>query len=198
MQVWLAEVWLAEVLMSNPNVLIVPGLNGSGPDHWQTRWEEERIDCARVEQVDWEDPDPLQWIARIDAAVAAMRAPVVLVAHSLGCLAVGAWATLSKSALDRPLGALMVAPCDPAQEGAVAGIRRFGLIARGRLPFPSMLVSSSNDPYASFARASRFASDWGCELVDAGEGGHLNAQSGLGSWHWGQGLLERMKTRLGR
>ncbi len=179
-----------------PHVLIVPGLNGSGPDHWQTRWEEERIDCRRVEQGDWADPDPLQWIARIEAAVATMRAPVVLVAHSLGCLAVGAWATLSRTAQEKQLGAMLVAPCDPAQEGALSSIRRFGQIARGRLPFPSVLVSSSNDPYASFGRASRFASDWGSELVDAGEAGHLNAQSQLGSWHWGQGLLDRMLVRL--
>ena len=179
-------------------VLIVPGLNGSGPDHWQTRWEEERIDCLRVEQADWRNPDPLDWIARIDAAVAGISGPVVFAAHSLGCLAVGAWGALSRRAADGRFGALLVAPCDPAQEGAVEGIRRFGLIARGRLPFPSVLVASSNDPYATFGRGSSFASEWGSELVDAGEGGHLNAQSGLGSWHWGQNLVDRMKARLGR
>jgi uncharacterized protein len=182
--------------MDNARVLIIPGLGGSGPDHWQTRWEEERVDCRRVEQDDWTDPEPLAWIGRIDAAVAAVSGPVVLVAHSLGCLAVGAWATLSKRARDTRLAALMVAPCDPAQEGAVDSIRRFSLIARGRLPFPSMLVVSTNDPYASFFRGARFASEWGSELIDAGEAGHLNAQSGLGSWRWGQMLLEKMKARL--
>ena len=183
--------------MSGARVLIVPGLNGSGPEHWQTHWEEERVDCARVEQTDWEDPDPLSWIGRIDAAVSVVSGPVVLVAHSLGCLAVGAWATLSTRGRRSRMAALMVAPCDPLQETACEGIRRFGLIARGRLPFPSVLVASSNDPYASFARGSRFASDWGSELIDAGEAGHLNAQSGLGSWLWGQRLLERLKSRLG-
>jgi predicted alpha/beta hydrolase family esterase len=180
------------------HVLIVPGLNGSGPDHWQTRWEEERVDCSRVEQANWDDPDPLSWIARIDAAVSAVSGPVVIAAHSLGCLAVGAWATLSTRARDSRIGALLVAPCDPAQEGACEGIRRFGLIARGRLPFPSILIASSNDPYISFGRGSRFASEWGSELIDAGEAGHINAQSQLGSWHWGQHLLDRMKTRLTR
>ena len=179
-------------------VLIVPGLNGSGPDHWQTRWLEERVDCMRIEQADWRNPDPLDWIARIDAAVVSISGPVVFAAHSLGCLAVGAWGALSRRASDGRIGALLVAPCDPAQERAVEGIRRFGLIARGRLPFPSILITSSNDPYATFGRGSRFASEWGSELIDAGEGGHLNAQSGLGSWPWGQNLLDRMKARLAR
>jgi uncharacterized protein len=179
--------------MANARVLIVPGIDGSGPDHWQTRWEEERVDCARVEQENWHDPDPLAWIGRIDAAVSAVSGPVVLVAHSL---AVGAWGALSKRARDSRLGAILVAPCDPAQEGAVDGIRRFALIGRGRLPFPSVLVASSNDPYASFGRGSRFAAEWGSELIDAGEAGHINAQSSLGSWVWGQRLLDRMKARL--
>jgi uncharacterized protein len=159
-------------MSAQATVLIVPGLNGSGPDHWQTRWEEERIDCVRVQQDDWQNPDPL------------------------GCIAVGAWATLSKSATDRRIEAMMVAPCDPVQEGAVDAIRRFGAIALGRLPFPSTLIASSNDPYASFSRGCRFASDWGSQLIDAGEGGHLNAQSGLGSWRWGQRILDRMVSRL--
>lgn len=116
--------------MANARVLIVPGINGSGPDHWQTRWEEERVDCARIEQENWHDPDPLAWIGRIDAAVSTVSGPVVLVAHSLGCLAVGAWGALSKRARDSRLGAILVAPCDPAQEGAADSIRRFGLIAR--------------------------------------------------------------------
>jgi uncharacterized protein len=183
-------------MSAQATVLIVPGLNGSGPDHWQTRWEEERIDCVRVQQDDWQSPDPLGWIARIDQAVATISGPVVIVAHSLGCIAVGAWATLSKRATDRRIEAMMVAPCDPVQEGAVDAIRRFGAIALGRLPFPSTLIASSNDPYASFSRGCRFASDWGSQLIDAGEGGHLNAQSGLGSWHWGQRILDRMVTRL--
>jgi predicted alpha/beta hydrolase family esterase len=65
-------------------LLIVPALNGSGSDHWQTRWQAERVDCLRVEQADWHDPDPLDWIARIDAAVAGISDPLVFVAHSPG------------------------------------------------------------------------------------------------------------------
>jgi len=178
------------------SVLIVPGLNGSGPDHWQTRWEEERLDCRRVQQADWGNPDPLDWIARIDSAVGAISGPVVIAAHSLGCLAVGAWGALSRRAAERPIEALLVAPCDPAQEGAHEPIRRFSLIARTRLPFPSTLVASSSDPYAGFGRLSAFARDWGSQLIDAGEVGHINAQSRLGSWRWGQDLVDRMKARL--
>jgi uncharacterized protein len=182
--------------MAAATVLIVPGLNGSGPDHWQTRWEEERIDCRRVQQANWENPDPLDWIGRIDQAVTAVSGPVVFVAHSLGCLAVGAWATLSRNASTRRIEAMMVAPCDPVQEGSTEPIRRFSLIARTRLPFPSTLIASSNDPYASFGRLCGFARDWGSQLVDAGESGHINAQSRLGSWRWGQDILDKALTRL--
>lgn len=177
-------------------ILMVPGLNGSGPDHWQSRWEQERLDCVRVEQADWADPDPLDWIGRIDSAVANISGPIVLVAHSLGCIAVGAWAMLSRNASEKRIEAMLVAPCDPVQEGAVDTIRRFGAIALGRLPFPSILVASSNDPYASFTRLARFSRDWGSQLVEVGEAGHLNAQSGLGSWQWGQRLVDKMVTRL--
>ena len=140
-------------------ILIIPGLNGSGLEHWQTLWEQERIDCLRIEQADWRNPDRIDWISRIDNAVAGISGPVVFAARSLGCLAVGARGALSRCATDGRFGALLVAPCDPTREGAVEGIRRFGMIARGRLPFPLVLVEGSNDPYASFGQGSRFASE---------------------------------------
>lgn len=111
-------------------VLIIPGLNGSGPEHWQTLREQERVDGLRIEQANWRNPDPLDWISRIDNAVAGICGPVVFAAHSLGCLAIGAWAAVSQRATDGRFGGLWVAPCDPSQEGTVEGIRRFGMRAR--------------------------------------------------------------------
>ena len=179
-------------------VLLVPGLGGSGPDHWQTHWQDERIDCQRVEQEDWHDPDPLRWVRRIDAAVGRAHVPVVLVAHSLGCIAVAAWASLSKRATRAPAEALLVAPCDPAQEGAAEAIRRFAGFARSRLPIPSTVVASSDDPYASISRAHVLAGYWGSSVIEAGESGHINAASRLGSWRWGQEILDRIVARLPR
>ena len=178
--------------MTQPHVLIVPGLNGSGPDHWQTVWEDERIDCTRIEQSSWVEPDPLLWMCKIDATIAAHSGPVVIVAHSLGCLAVAAWATLAQLDPKRAIAAMLVAPCDPGQESACEQIRRFGLIAKSRLPISSVLVASADDPYATFSRSSSFAALWGSRLVDAGEVGHINAKSNLGSWQWGQTILDQL------
>jgi uncharacterized protein len=178
--------------MMSHKVLIIPGLNGSGPDHWQSVWEDERLDCARVDQRDWDDPDPIDWLCRIEAAVKTPPVPTLLVAHSLGCLAVAAWAAVSRIDRDSPMAAMLVAPCGPSQIGASPAIQRFSKIADHRLAMPSLLVASTNDPFASFARTCKFASVWGSQLVEAGELGHINAQSNLGAWHWGQALLDRM------
>ena len=179
-------------------VLIIPGLGGSGPDHWQTRWEDERLDCERVVQSDWHNPDPLGWICTINAAVAKADCPVVLVAHSLGCLAVSAWATLSHIDPARPIGAMLVAPCDPCQMGADPKIARFSRVSQQRLPILSMLVASANDPYATLSRSGYFSSLWGSQLIEAGELGHINAQSNLGAWAWGQNILEKLIAKLAK
>ena len=177
--------------MAEHQVLIVPGLHGSGPDHWQTRWEEARVDCERIEQESWDDPDPLGWLMRIDRAVAKTGKPIVFVAHSLGCLAVAAWSIMARLNPRRPMAALLVAPCDPVQIGANEAIRRFALAAHSRIPLPSTLVASANDPYASFSRSCTLAREWGSDLIDAGELGHINAKSGIDSWRRGQRLLDR-------
>ena len=60
---------------------------------------------------------------------------------------------------------------------------------RGRLPFPSVLVGSRNDPYCGWERARGFAADWGAVFVDLGHAGHINAESGLGDWPQGHAFL---------
>lgn len=177
-------------------VLIIPGLGGSGPDHWQTRWEDERLDCQRVEQGDWHNPDPLGWICTIDAVINKADCPTIIVGHSLGCLAVSAWAALSRIDPKKPIAAMLVAPCDPCQMGAHPAIARFGEVSQRRLPIASVLVASANDPYATLARSGVFASQWGSQLIEAGELGHINAQSNLGEWRWGQNILETLIAKL--
>ena len=179
-------------------VLIIPGLGGSGPDHWQTRWEDERIDCQRVEQTDWHNPDPLGWICTIDAAIKKANCPTIIVAHSLGCLAASAWAALSRIDPEKPIAAMLVAPCDPRQMGAHPAIARFGEISQQRLPIASVLVASADDPYSTLARSGVFASHWGSRLIEAGELGHINAQSNLGEWRWGQNILETLIAKLAK
>jgi predicted alpha/beta hydrolase family esterase len=106
--------------------LIVPGLGGSGPDHWQTRWEEERADCVRVNLSHWDMPSRPTWVANLDAAILATSIGKVLVGHSLGCHAIAWWAAqASEEALGRVMAALFVAPPDVAQQGADHRLLRF-------------------------------------------------------------------------
>ena len=177
--------------MSVASVRIIPGLGGSGPDHWQSHWLRLRPECRRVEQEDWDNPDPERWVAALDAAVRAAPAPVVLVAHSLGCTLVGTWAA-SGGAVERVGGALLVAPCDPGQTDAPETLRRFAPLPSGPLPFRSTVVASSNDRYATLDRARSFADEWGSAFIDAGPIGHINAQSRLGDWAFGQVLLDTL------
>ncbi len=60
------------------------------------------------------------------------------------------------------------------------------------LPSPSIPVASRNDAYASFQRSADIAGLWGSHLVDAGEAGHINADSGLADWPLGMSLVRRL------
>lgn len=174
-------------------VLNVPGLNNSGPQHWQTRWEQRYPWFQRVELGLWSKPDRNVWVQRLDEAIRRTAHPVILVAHSLGCLTVGWWAALSGARYRAPVaGALLVAPADPEHPLTGSRIAGFGPAPRIPLPFPSILVASRNDAYASFSRSAEFARTWGSHLVDAGEAGHLNADSALGDWPLGMSLVDRL------
>ncbi len=56
----------------------------------------------------------------------------------------------------------------------------FGPYPRDPLPFPSIMIASRNDPFGEYAHAEDIANAWGSFLIDAGESGHINAESGHG------------------
>lgn len=161
-------------------IIIVPGLGGSGPDHWQALWAGARPHARMVRQASWDDPQPDDWIAAIDPAINA--APTPAVAH---------WAARNPGN-ERIVGALLVAPCDVERPDACAAIARFGPVPPTALPFRSIVVASRDDPYVEFSRAHCFATRWGSAFVDAGALGHINAASGLGDWGFGQVLLDAL------
>ncbi|WP_226948647.1 RBBP9/YdeN family alpha/beta hydrolase [Rhizorhabdus wittichii] len=162
-----------------PLCLIVPGLDNSGPDHWQTLWEEKRDDCRRVDLGCWSEPDRRIWTERLDAALAMTDGPLVLVAHSLGCLTIAWWALgAPHERLARVRGALLVAPPDVDAADAHPLVRRFAPAPAAALPFPSILVASRDDRYAAFDRLETLARAWGSRFVDAGHAGHINARVG--------------------
>ncbi|MEJ7934196.1 alpha/beta hydrolase [Sphingobium sp. AN558] len=176
-----------------PVVLTIPGLNNSGAGHWQTLWEEQRGDCQRVDLGSWASPNRNAWVTRLDAAIREVNGPIVLAAHSLGCLAVAWWGALQSQAYGWPVtGALLVAPPDCDRMETPESIGGFGPTPRAQLPFPSIVVASRDDPYIFYERAHSIGKYWGSQFVDGGYSGHINAESGLGEWRQGQALLERL------
>lgn len=173
-----------------PRVLVVPGWGDSGPEHWQSLWEKANPDFQRVTQRDWLYPICREWVETLTAAIRAAGVPVVLVAHSLGCVAI-AHCVLGATL---PIhGALLVAPPDVERPDFPPVMEGFAPIPRERLPFPSIVVASRNDPFSDFARAEALALAWGSRLVDAGEQGHINADAGFGPWPLGERLLATLR-----
>jgi len=179
-----------------PLVLLVPGLNNSGQGHWQTLWETQRRDTRRVELGLWAQPDRAVWVDRLNAAIAEAERPVLLAAHSLGCLTVAWWAqTADPALLAKVAGALLVAPPEVDHRTNDPRVASFAPTPREPLPFPAILVGSHNDHYMRFAVARAWAARWGCRFADAGKVGHINAASGLGDWPFGQFLLGQLSRR---
>ena len=177
--------------MNPHNILILPGWQNSGPDHWQSLWELAH-GYLRVEQHDWVHPLRGDWSSRLEDVLLQCDEPAVLVAHSMGCHLVSAWAACSNST-HLVKAALLVAPGDPEREELRRVLYSWLPVAMQKLPFKTVLVASRNDPYCSFERANQFASDWGSDFIDHGWQGHINAESGLGSWLYGHRILDQLQ-----
>jgi uncharacterized protein len=143
----------------------------------------------RVEQHDWMRPLRGDWIARLEDVLLAQTGPSVLVAHSLGCLLVAAWASHSRNT-HLVQGALLVAPGDPEREELRAALKSWWPVPLQPLPFNSILVGSTSDPYCTFERAQQFANVWGAQFVNYGARGHINTESNLGNWPEGYAMLQ--------
>lgn len=181
-----------------PLVLIVPGLNDSGPNHWQTQWLDQIPNSARVELGMWDDPHRNTWVNQLNLAIKQAGRPVILVAHSLGCHAVAWWNEYERPTANGIVqGALLVAP--PEVEGSDVDQRlaRFAPVGRTPLPFRSILAASRDDHLITFGRARRLARIWKSRFVDAGWLGHINADSGIGAWPFGQFLLRQLISEIG-
>lgn len=177
------------------DVLIVPGLGGSGPEHWQTRWQTLH-GYRRVQQRDWETPVMADWVAALERAVENRERRCVLVAHSLGCALVAHFAQHSPLAHQRVAAALLVAPADVEDPRRTPdSTREFAPLPFASLPFPARVLASSTDPYVSLERAAQFAQSWAADFENIGDAGHINADSNLAEWEAGhRHLLDLMRA----
>lgn len=179
---------------SEADILIVPGYTNSGPEHWQTRWQQKLSTSRRVEQAEWSKPVREDWVARLVEEVNASTKPVVLVAHSLGvATAIHALPQIG----NKIAGAFFVALPEVTNPGIrPRHLMTFGPYPRDPLPFPSVAIASRNDPFGSYEHADDITAAWGSLLIDAGMSGHINVESGHGPWPEGTMVFAKFLSSL--
>lgn len=176
-----------------PTRIVIPGIDDSGPDHWQSRLSSANPAYVRIAPSSWSSPVLSDWLAALDRAVAAAAPAPLLVAHSLGTLLVAHWAAGRSGPPVR--GALLVALPDPAAPSFPAAAGSFREVPRRPLPFPSIVVASATDPYDPHHAAAGYAEAWGSRFVDVGPCGHVNVESGHGPWPLASELLDALDRR---
>lgn len=174
------------LMATTPTILIVPGWRDSGPGHWQSLWADSLAGAQRTQQDDWVAPSRQAWVGSLARQILAIDGPVVIAAHSLGCIAT---TQLPADAAARIQGALLVAPADPERRSVLAD---FAPVPYQPLPYRSVLVASSNDPYCPVRTAGAYARAWGSEFVRLQNAGHINVESGFGDWPLGLALLQSL------
>ena len=177
------------------NLITLPGIGGSGEAHWQSHWELNETMFSRFQPASWNEPDLSDWMQSLERAVINSTRPPVLIAHSLACLLVAHWAASTRSTIS---GAMLVSAPDPDGAKFPQAAKTFGAVPIGRMPFPSLIVASTDDPFGTLAYARQRAQQWQSGFVVAGALGHINASSGLGDWVQGRALLEAFLSGLSR
>jgi predicted alpha/beta hydrolase family esterase len=174
----------------NAKIFILPGLENSGDQHWQTLWEK-KYDFSRINQKDWITPVCDEWIETVEQEVSKIGTDnIILVGHSLACATIAFWSAKYNKKIK---GALLVAPSDTEAPSYPSGTKGFNPMPVNKLPFPSITITSSNDTFVSVQRAQFFANAWASKFVNIGEAGHINALSGFGPWPEGLTYLKELE-----
>jgi predicted alpha/beta hydrolase family esterase len=179
---------------TDTEILMVPGYKGSGEDHWQSRWESKLSAARRVAMGDWHKPVFEDWKENLLDAVSKSKKPVILVGHSIGSQVI----VNAAHEFGKPVaGAFLVAPPDVANPAIrPRHLMTFGPAPREPLPFPSVTIASRNDHFCSYEVAEDMAAAWGSLFIDAGQSGHLNAESGHGPWPEGLMVFSKFLNNL--
>ncbi len=184
------------MLDTTPTILIVPGLRDHVAEHWQTLLAAKLPKAVCVPPLEHDKLSCAARVAALDAALANIDGPVILVAHSAGVMITVHWAQQHSRKIH---GALLAAPADletPLPEGYPAfdalALNGWHPTPRKPLPFPSIVGASRNDPLANFTRVETMAKEWGSRLVDLGDVGHLNPAAGFGEWPMAESLIDEL------
>ncbi|MGP4016312.1 RBBP9/YdeN family alpha/beta hydrolase [Saccharopolyspora sp. 5N708] len=177
--------------MSELHVLLIHGMTGSGPWHWQ-QWlaGQLREQGARVDLPTLPDPDrPVvqRWLPALREHLEAVprEAELVVAGHACGAALWLHHAATIAGRARRADRVLLVAPPAPdwqhpdAQDITpypidAAALRRAAGITR--------LVVGTGDPYLSMYRAHGLAEELQVEMDVILDGEHLNTDAGYGPW----------------
>ena len=176
---------------SDFDLLFVPGPSGGSEEDWSGRWRAKLSTARLIHPADL--PSPAGWIAAIAGAARAAERPVLFVGHGVGAAAIASAAQALHGADVR--GAFLVAP--PDDEGLLRLANDDWALVRARLPWPSVVIASRNNPDGAYDPVAALAFDWGAELIDAGLAGALNAASGHGPWPEGLMQLAAFMKKIG-
>lgn len=167
-------------------------MHNSDSDHWQSHFERSKPEeFVRINQQNWDEPDCDAWIHTIEDGLGKRNhSELILIGHSIGCMAIVKWF----EKFNHPIkGALLVAPSDSERENYPTYITGFVPIPTSKLPFPSIVVASTNDHVADINRSKEFAKNWGSELITLEDAGHIEPKSGFGEWPYGMELIRRLE-----
>lgn len=181
---------ISQIITDMTRYFTIPGYAGSGSNHWQTWLENSVPNTKRIDQKDWYNPNIKEWADNIEKNIVNYNPQfVVLVAHSLGCLALAEWAKLYNRNIR---AALLVAPPDTEIIRQKIDNDLFKNCVFQKLPFPTKLIASTNDQWASIEKAKYYAHEWGSEFINIGEAGHINDLSGHCEWYQGLEILRSL------
>lgn len=170
----------------------IPGLHNSDAGHWQTILEDKYPnEFIRINQENWSEPDCQTWINKIEKELSDRNhSELILIGHSIGCIAIVKW---FEKFQHRIQGAIFVAPSDAEKETYPKYITGFSPIPSDKLPFPTILVASTDDHVTELNRSKEFSKNWGSRLIILENAGHIETKSGFGKWELIDDLIKEIE-----